>query len=171
MRISRTSPGAAPRTPIGPVRMCPGIRRCALAWTSRSSGGTVNPSPGRFAGPPESDSIVTWSPLSTVRTCGSAASNQPQWTVSGVDGRRWCMPRLCHAPNGRAAAILDKVKHQGLACPGMGTARSDTVDEPLIEDVRRFNRLYTKTIGVLEEGMLQTPFSLQEARVIYELGK
>jgi DNA-binding MarR family transcriptional regulator/GNAT superfamily N-acetyltransferase len=53
----------------------------------------------------------------------------------------------------------------------MGTARSDTVDEPLIEDVRRFNRLYTKTIGVLEEGMLQTPFSLQEARVIYELGK
>jgi len=53
----------------------------------------------------------------------------------------------------------------------MGIPRSATVDEPLVEDVRRFNRFYTKTIGVLEEGMLHTPFSLQEARVIYELGK
>jgi DNA-binding MarR family transcriptional regulator/GNAT superfamily N-acetyltransferase len=40
-----------------------------------------------------------------------------------------------------------------------------------VAEVREFNRFYTGVIGVLAEGLLHTPYSLTEARVIFELAQ
>ena len=43
--------------------------------------------------------------------------------------------------------------------------------ETKIEAVRRFNRFFTRRIGVLREGLLHTPYSLTEARILFEIAR
>ncbi|WP_026615797.1 bifunctional helix-turn-helix transcriptional regulator/GNAT family N-acetyltransferase [Ensifer aridi] len=40
----------------------------------------------------------------------------------------------------------------------------------LIGEIRRFNRFYTRTIGLLDETLTESAFTLTEARVLFELG-
>lgn len=46
---------------------------------------------------------------------------------------------------------------------------SEAVPDERISAVRRFNRLFTRQIGVLREGLLHSSYSLTEARIIFEL--
>jgi DNA-binding MarR family transcriptional regulator/predicted N-acetyltransferase YhbS len=52
---------------------------------------------------------------------------------------------------------------------GRAADMADTGFDRRVAELRRFNRFYTQKIGVLEEGLLESPFSLTEARVIYEI--
>ena len=40
----------------------------------------------------------------------------------------------------------------------------------LVTDIRRFNRFYTRTIGLLNETLTKSAYTLTEARVLFELG-
>jgi len=40
-----------------------------------------------------------------------------------------------------------------------------------VESVREFNRFYTRQIGLLQEGLLASPFSLTEVRIMFELSQ
>jgi DNA-binding MarR family transcriptional regulator/GNAT superfamily N-acetyltransferase len=48
---------------------------------------------------------------------------------------------------------------------------ADPRADPQIAAVREFNRYYTNVLGLLREGLLDTPYSLTEARVIFELAR
>ncbi len=53
----------------------------------------------------------------------------------------------------------------------MPAAHYDAESDTPIAAIRRFNRFYTRKIGVLDQQLLQSPFSLTEARVLFELAQ
>lgn len=43
-------------------------------------------------------------------------------------------------------------------------------DSPVIQIIRRFNRFYTNILGLLDQHLLNSEFSLAEVRVLYDIG-
>ena len=50
-------------------------------------------------------------------------------------------------------------------------SRADISDKSLIAEIRRFNRFYTKLLGLLQARYLGSPVGFGEARVLFELGQ
>jgi DNA-binding MarR family transcriptional regulator len=46
----------------------------------------------------------------------------------------------------------------------------DDKRKAVVAEIRRFNRFYTRRVGLLEETLAQSAFTLTEARVLFELG-
>jgi len=53
--------------------------------------------------------------------------------------------------------------------PSRSTIATEQVADDPIAAVRAFNRFYTRKLGVLDQHLGKSPFSLSEARVLYEL--
>src|SRR5258705_10641493 len=48
---------------------------------------------------------------------------------------------------------------------------SDPVFESQIAAIRGFSRFYTRKLGIIEPNLLDSPWTLQEARIIYEIAE
>jgi DNA-binding MarR family transcriptional regulator/GNAT superfamily N-acetyltransferase len=55
--------------------------------------------------------------------------------------------------------------------PGAADAAGTPVTDADVAAVREFTRFYTGVLGLLREGLLDTPYSMTEARIIFELGR
>jgi DNA-binding MarR family transcriptional regulator/GNAT superfamily N-acetyltransferase len=53
----------------------------------------------------------------------------------------------------------------------MASAASSQISANRIAVLRRFNRFYTRHIGLLDEGLLSSPLSLTQVRTLYELAQ
>jgi len=67
----------------------------------------------------------------------------------------------------RARINVDAATKPNQKAPIVGGS-SDVADAD-VATMRRFNRFYTRHIGVLQEGLLESTFSLTQSRVLYEI--
>jgi nucleotide-binding universal stress UspA family protein len=81
---------------------------------------------------------------------------------------RWVRQAQDYACWGHLYDWLRQVKFLG---DGMRELGADLNDGAAVAAVRRFNRFYTNVIGLLRGKYLDTPYSLTEARLLFELAQ
>lgn len=52
---------------------------------------------------------------------------------------------------------------------GLSVGTGPATETETVDAIRAFNRFYTKKAGLLQRGLLESPYSLSEVRVLYEL--
>jgi DNA-binding MarR family transcriptional regulator/GNAT superfamily N-acetyltransferase len=67
--------------------------------------------------------------------------------------------------------LLDDGKYQEFAQGPLVPARKDPAFDQRISAVRQFSRFYTREIGLLQAGWRDAPYSLTQARILYELAR
>ncbi|HET9974963.1 MAG TPA: MarR family transcriptional regulator, partial [Streptosporangiaceae bacterium] len=75
------------------------------------------------------------------------------------------------AAPGEGAATEADATEAGAGGAGAGGAGEDDVRDAAVAAVREFNRFYTNVIGLLRGKYLDTPYSLTESRLLFELGQ
>jgi DNA-binding MarR family transcriptional regulator/GNAT superfamily N-acetyltransferase len=85
-------------------------------------------------------------------------------------------PAAGNTTAGRAVAAGDRPAaepgvNDGTTAAGDRAAAGVRLDDGAVAAVRAFNRFYTNTIGLLRGKYLDTPYSLTEARLLFELGQ
>ena len=55
--------------------------------------------------------------------------------------------------------------------PDTEASNAATSDAASIDTVRHFSRFYTRQLGLLDEGLLASDFSLSESRILFELAQ
>src|SRR5271154_6644445 len=61
------------------------------------------------------------------------------------------------------------VRNRTAAVRTGSTVKNNVAGAGRVEAIRRFNRFYTRKIGVLQEGLLGSAFSLTQGRALYEI--
>src|ERR1039457_5643174 len=117
---------------------------------------------------------------------GEAADPGPAGAGQEALGGQFLAAPVPHGPDGPRRAAARPARHRArarLTSRGhrdhnltvstnslLSSTTNGRADEP-VAAVREFNRFYTNVLGLLREGLLDTPYSLTEARVIFELAR